>query len=370
MTTDVQDRPITTSPSETILRHVDPADWDAYLAQMDFVCQEQLYAFAHIRYRGMGMEPVVFERGGQLVGGALVMVRALPLGLGGIAVTKWGPVLVDETAPDAAEVYKQMVLALKAEFAERRHMLVSVMARPAVNQDEFSQLLALGFEPGPQLRAPDRYFVDVQRDDAGLRAGFAQKWRNRLNKAERSDLVFEHATPDQEPEFAALFRTMLERKQYVDHSAYDTIPALLAHPIPALRYELFFARHEGKAVAGAVVVKAGRTATYLYGATADAALPLSAGHFMQYNIVRWLRDNSGAKWYNLGGHDDNEGLRTFKTGLVGSTGVITPFAPNAQYAAYALPRLIGRSALLARQSIINAKRALEGLRSRSKKTAD
>lgn len=351
------------------LRHVAPQDWDGYLARMDFVCQEQLYAYARLRYGGLTAESVVFERDGEVVGGSLVLVRRLPLNLGGIAVTKWGPVLADEAAPDAALVYRQMVEALKAEFAERRNMLLSVMARPAVNQDEFDQLLALGFRPGAQLRAPERYFVDVRHDDAGLRAGFAQKWRNRLNKAEASGLVFERATAEQEPEFAALFRTMLERKQYVDHSAYETIPALLNHPIPALRYELFFARHEGRAVAGAVVVKAGRTATYLYGASDDAALPLSAGHFMQYNIIRWLRDNTRTKWYNLGGHDDNEGLRTFKTGLVGKTGAVMAFAPSAQIATHIVPRVLGQAALMARQTVINAKRGLEGWRSRPKKAA-
>ena len=103
-------------------------------------------------------------------------------------------------------------------------------------------------------------------------------------------------------------------------------------------------RHEGEVVAGAIIFKAGDRAVYLYGATNDKALPLRAGYFMHWHIIRWLRDNTPAHWYDLGGTDGFQGLHQFKKGMVGDAGVITPVPPVANYAAYRLPSLLGDAA--------------------------
>ena len=62
---------------------------------------------------------------------------------------------------------------------------------------------------------------------------------------------------------------------------------------------------------------------------------------MHWHIIRWLRDNTRATWYDLGGTDGFQGLHQFKKGMVGDAGVITPVPPVANYAAYRLPFLIG-----------------------------
>src|SRR5215217_7757563 len=82
-------------------RIVDGAEWDRTVAGFDEVCQEQLHAFAVIRWPAVKQEPVLFTLNGEIVGGALVMVQALPLGLARIAVSKWAPMLKDSSRPDA-----------------------------------------------------------------------------------------------------------------------------------------------------------------------------------------------------------------------------------------------------------------------------
>ncbi|UXN71540.1 GNAT family N-acetyltransferase [Devosia neptuniae] len=340
---------------------VDGPAWDRILADFDGACQEQLYAFAHARWPSARHEPIVFSSAGEVVGGCLVMIQPLPLGLGAVAVTKWGPALKNASDPAAPKLYEAIIDALMAEYAGRRRMTLSVLPRvsPEPDNSEFTLLVEKGFSPGPSLRSPDRYLVDVRLSDAEQRKSVQQKWRNRLNKAERSGLVFERGGLAQKPEFDALFQAMLARKQYTDHSAYDTLPALLGHEVETLRPELFLVRHEGEAVAGAIVFKAGDTAVYLYGATNEKALPLSAGHFLQFNIIGWLRENTNARWYNLGGTDGAEGLHIFKSGLIGSTGAIRPFPPTANYAAHSMPRIIGNTAFWARDIVGRLKRGLE-----------
>jgi lipid II:glycine glycyltransferase (peptidoglycan interpeptide bridge formation enzyme) len=344
-------------------RKVDGQEWDAVISRFDGVCQEQLFAFASIRWPGIVPEPRLFERNGKFVGGALVMVQRLPLGLAQIAIIKWGPMLADARASDAAALYAGMIEALVAEYADQRGMMLSVLphAAPGEHNDEYQALRDRGFKRGAVLRFPDRYLVSLRLSDEAQRKSFGQTWRRQLNKSEKSDLSFEHAGAERIDEFKTLYAAMSDRKQFPDYSAFDTLDALMAMEEP-LRPELFFVRHEGEVVYGAVIFKAGERAVYLYGASNDQALPLRAGYFMHWHIIRWLRDHTGARWYDLGGTDGFQGLHQFKKGMVGDEGVIRPVPPVANYASRPLAYMLGAGAFAAREAYNELRRRIEMVR--------
>src|SRR5688572_16542984 len=75
--------------------------WDDIIADFGGVCQEQLLTFAKLRWPKAGREPIVFRMGNDIVGGCLVMIQRFPLGIGALAVAKWGPMLKDVDRPDA-----------------------------------------------------------------------------------------------------------------------------------------------------------------------------------------------------------------------------------------------------------------------------
>lgn len=326
------------------------AVWDRLVAGFDGVCQEQLFAYARGRWPGLALEPVIFRRNGSPVGGALVMLQPLPLRLGTIALVKWGPILADADASDAEALMTAMVAYLKTEYGERRRMMISIMAavEPEKENRGFARLLELGFAPGETLRAPERYVVDIRLDDAARMARFAQKWRYHLRKALKADLKFERSESSDLGRFMKLYDAMSERKRFADHSAIATVSDLFALPEGEGRPELFFVTHEGETVAGAIVFTAGKTAAYLYGATNDAALGLRAGYFLHWTIIRWLRDETRAQWYDLGGSDGSPGLHQFKSSMVGDGGYIHPLPPAANYASDISIRLAGEAAYAAR----------------------
>ena len=344
-------------------RVVSGPEWDRTIAEFDEVCQEQLHVFATARWPAVEQEPVIFSANGRVVGGSLMMVQKLPLGIGCIAVSKWGPMLKDASAPDASAIRDGMVEALIAEYADRRGQMLSVLPRAAMAPDNtaYERLVARGFKRGSELGFPSRYIVNLRLSDADQRKSFHQKWRYHLNKSEKAGLSFEHAGPERLGEFDALYAAMTDRKQFPDHSAYETVPLLMDMDVDGLRPELFFVRHEGVVVAGALIFKAGDRAVYLYGATNEAALPLRAGYFIHWNIIRWLRDNTPAAWYDLGGTDGFHGLHQFKKGMVGEAGVITPVPPVANYASRPLPYLIGTGAFWARDVLHRSRNKLQGL---------
>ncbi|MDB5539923.1 MAG: family N-acetyltransferase [Devosia sp.] len=346
------------------MRSVTPDAWDDAIAGFEGVCQEQLATFAQARWPDVVLEPLLFHRDEEVVGGCLIMVQRLPLGLGSIAVAKWAPMLRHTGGADAGSIYAEMIEALCAEYAGRRGMMLSVLPRASLIEGnaEYALLLGRGFRKGATLLFPDRYIVNLRLSDAEQRASFHQKWRYHLNKADKAGLSFEHAAPERRAEFDALYEQMVDRKKFPDHSAYGTVPALMEMANPALRPELFFVRHAGEIVAGAIIFKAGDRAVYLYGATSAAALELRAGYFLHWHIIRWLRDNTEARWYDLGGTDGFQGLHQFKKGMVGERGVITPVPPVANYAERWWPRLLGEAAFAGREIAHAVGRQVDRLR--------
>jgi len=330
-------------------RLVSGAEWDREVGAFDDACQEQLYAFAIARWPSVVQEPVLFLRDGAVVGGCLVMMQKLPLGLAEIAVSKWGPMLKHAHGPDAQHIYAGMIEALIETYARKRGAMLSVLPRASLGpvNAEYDHLIARGFRKGSVLGFPNRYIVNLRLTDEEQRKSFQQKWRYHLNKSEKAGLSFERAPAERIGDFDLLYQAMTDRKQFPDHSAYETVPELMKLDEP-LRPELFFVRHEGALVAGALIFKAGERAVYLYGATNDKALPLRAGYFMHWHIIRWLRDNTSASWYDLGGTDGFQGLHQFKKGMVGEAGIIEPVPPVANYAARSLAFLLGNGAFQAR----------------------
>jgi len=345
------------------LRRVTIESWDREVEAFDDVVQEQLYAYAHTRWPSAVPEGLLFALGDEIIGGTLVMIQKLPLHVGAIAVCKWGPMFRDAGRPDADLLYNAMIDALHAEYAVARGMMLSVLPRavPAPRNRQYDLLAARGFRQGAVLRFPKRYIVDVRLDDAMQKQSLGQKWRYHLNKSLKAGLSFEVAGAARLGEFDALYRAMTDRKQFPDHSAYETLPALFELEVPALRPELFFVRHAGEVVAGAVIFKAGDTGVYLFGATDDRALPLRAGYFLHWEIIRWLRDNTRARWYDLGGSDGFLGLHQFKKGMVGSAGVISDVPPVANRAAGPLPMLLGTAAFAGRELGHQLKRHADAL---------
>lgn len=345
-------------------RIVSGEEWDSLIADFDEVCQEQMYAFAVNRWPSVRQEPMLFLLDGKVVGGALIMVQSLPLGLARIAVSKWAPMLKDASRPDADDVHAGMIEAMVNEYANGRGQMLSVLPRASITpfNHEYGRLIDRGFKRGSELGFPDRYIVNLRLTDEEQRKSFHQTWRRQLNKSEKAGLTFEHAGPERIDDFTALYTAMTDRKQFTDHSAYETVPALVTIDVPELRPELFFVRHEGELVGGALIFKAGDRAVYLYGATNDKALPLRAGYFMHWHIIRWLRDNTRATWYDLGGTDGFQGLHQFKKGMVGEAGVIRPVPPVANYASKPLAFLLGTGAFAARDALYALKRTIDGWR--------
>lgn len=332
------------------------ATWDRAVSAFDGVCQEQLYAYASLRWSGVQLEPVLFSDGDNTVGGALMMLQRLPMGVATVALVKWGPFLARAEDGDSA-LMGRMIDTLVAEYAQKRSMMVSIMPHAEAGEGNgmAEMLAARGFKPGVGVKFPMRYVVDVSLDDEARLAAFSQKWRYNLRKAMKAGLEFTVGSPGDIGRFMALYQAMSERKLFPDYSGIDTLEGLMAMPDGTARPELFFVSRGDKTIAGAAIFSAGKTACYLYGATDDAALDLRAGYLLHWHIIRWLRDNSRAALYDLGGTDGFAGLHQFKSGMVGDAGHISPLPPTMNFASHLPAYVAGTAAYKAREILTRSR---------------
>jgi lipid II:glycine glycyltransferase (peptidoglycan interpeptide bridge formation enzyme) len=158
--------------------------------------------------------------------------------------------------------------------------------------------------------------LDLAQSESQLRSAMDKKWRANLRKAEQSNLaVSTHDDADGAREFLDVYRQMHDRKQFRDDDRCfwaDRYTEFVAENRP----EIFMCRQDDVPLAGAIVSAIGNRAFYLHGATGDAGLEARAGYFLQWTIIRWLKER-GCRWYDLNGVASSPGVRQFKRGLTG-----------------------------------------------------
>src|SRR5262249_19888703 len=97
-----------------------------------------------------------------------------------------------------------------------------------------------------------------------------------------------------------------------------------------LKMQIVLARQEGETCAGAIVSAIGDTGVYLFGATSETGMRVSASYLVQWEAVKTLKAH-GLKYYDLNGIDPvlNPGVYHFKKGLGGRQGLeITSIGPH------------------------------------------
>ncbi len=300
---------------------------------------------------------VAVEREGRTVGLASIRVKTVP-GLGcGIAWIPSGPLTQGPEGPLSDATALQAVLeALRARFADGEGHVLRLRL-PGIAFAENAAMVDTATMAG--FHATDRapfyrsIALDLRRDEATLMARLDGKWRTDLRFALKSGLELDqcHASnarlkPEMIDRFMRLYRSVQQAKGFRP----DITPEFHFSLIQKARdytLDILIATKNGQDVAGIVTGRAGRTATYLFGATAPAGRPLRAGYFLQWEGMALAR-KAGCEWYDLGGVDpaENPDVARFKERMGGE--------PVLAQAYEARPGGIGGRAVL----------ALEGLRAR------
>lgn len=264
---------------------------------------------------------IVVRREGEPVAASEVRLVTLPLGRGGIAYTLWGPMWRRRGEASDITSFRLAVQAMVDEYVRRRGLVLRLNPRLFLEQDQacLDVLREEGLLPADEARKKQSLIIDLSHGVDELRKALDKKWRNCLSKAERSGLEIVSGTSlDLFDEFAGVYEKMLARKQFEPSASIEKHRRMQTLLPDANKMDIVVARQDGVACAGAICVTFGDTAVYLFGATDDAGMKVSASYLVQWQVVSTLVAR-GVRYYDLNGinAEANPGTYHFKRGLAG-----------------------------------------------------
>lgn len=299
-------------------------EWNAVLEKFDDASVYQSWSYEAVSSGEKSLSHLLLKKKGELVAAAQARIRRIPFTNFGVAYIRWGPLWKLHGKEPDPEVFEQVIRALRNEYACRRKLVMWVLPLlfddcsgifvPILNQE--------GFTPVSIQEVQRTLLVNLESPLQQLRKGFEQKWRNRLNRAEKNSLrVVEGCDDSLFGHFIEIYNEMHGRKRFIETSDVHQF-RLMQRDLPEdFRMRILIAFSDDKPAAGLVCSKMGEMGIYLFAATSNSGLNSQGSYLLQWRAINWLKEN-GAKWYNLHGINPelNPGTFRFKSGLSGKNG--------------------------------------------------
>jgi peptidoglycan pentaglycine glycine transferase (the first glycine) len=291
--------------TSTVRRFDEPAhaaSWDALVSAAPRGHVLQSWAWGELKTR-FGWR---VQRLGVGNAAAQVLYRSLPGGLGSIAYVPKGP-LADYA--DAASL-QPLLAAIRPLARQQRAVCLKIEPNLEDGPVLSGQLQSLGFRASPHTVQPRRtLLVDLDGGPEEVLGRMKQKTRYNIRLAGRKGVTVRPGSEADLPTFYWLMEATARRDGFGIHTRayYETAHRLF---VPLGQGRLLLAEYEGQLLAGLVVFAAGRTphggtACYMYGASADEYRNLMPTYLLQWEAMRWAREQ-GCQAYDLWGVPDEE----------------------------------------------------------------
>ncbi|MHB1653193.1 MAG: lipid II:glycine glycyltransferase FemX [Desulfitobacteriaceae bacterium] len=288
----------------------------------------QTWEWGEIKSR-TGWRPwrLILEENGEIVAGASVLERKLPLLGIPIFYASRGPVLEwqDEKLFDA-------VLEEIQKLAKRRGAIFlkidpDIPASAKGLEDYFRRRGFRLAETGKGFEGVQPKYVfrlDISLDEETLLAQMQQKTRYNIRLADKKGVRIRRGTREDLPEFYRVLKETTERDRFLVR-AYSYFEDMYDSLIPVGLAELFIAEYEGEIIAGTLAFVIGKKAWYIYGASANQQRNVMPNYLIQWAMIRWAK-SLGCTLYDFRGVPGPEqmengspltGLFRFKKGFNG-----------------------------------------------------
>jgi len=276
--------------------------WDAFLAARpcSHILQTWLWGELKSRFE-WSADRIAVTRADEIVAGAVVLFRKLPLHLGTLAYIPKGPVLDF----DDESISQELLRGLDRLMKRHRSILLKIEPDRLAELKFSTQLATLGFRPSPQTIQPPRTnTVDITGDADAILAAMHPKTRYNIRLAAKKDVIVREATESDLIAFNSLMHVTGERDGFAVHSP-DYYAAAYRLFVPTDRARLFIATYHEQVIAGLFVFALGDRAWYFYGASGEAERQRMPNHALQWAAMQWAKSR-GCKEYDLWGVPDED----------------------------------------------------------------
>ncbi len=302
------------------------AAWDAFVAQHPHGHFLQSWAWGRLRerwgWRALRLAAVADD--GARVAAAQVLVRRSLAG--SLAYVPRGP---------ACAPCDPAWSALRWAIRQRLPGLVALRFEPHWPEEPATRawLREQGLRPAPAVQPPSTVRIDLRAGDEALLAAMKQKWRYNIRLAERRGVTVRRGSQIDLETFYALLCETARRDAFAIRPAeyYRAVWHELAEA-----GRLYLAERGAEPLAAILVVHFGGTATYLYGASAGNGREHMPNHLLQWQAMRWARQE-GLTVYDLWGIPDAIGQAV----LAGSAADDVPVGSGGLWGVWGFKRGFG-----------------------------
>ena len=289
--------------------------WDTLLAacKRPTLLQTWQYGVALGKTTGSRADFGIIRFHGRPIGLVQVQLRPLFRRFAAARIHR-GPLWIHDEIP--GEMQKIVLRMLRRRYRLRRGKIIMFHPELRDTPAHRQQLDRTGF-----LRRESGYssiWLDLTRPLAVLRAGLHGKWRNQLSQAERSGLRVRFDSDGRQLDWLldAYEADRAERRYPGPTAAF--LRQLAETGREAAMVQVGRATHQGRPVAGILLARHGRAATYQVAWTGDEGRRLRAHNLLLWQAVEHLKAD-GFRWFDLGGINENApDLTRFKRGLGGN----------------------------------------------------
>jgi lipid II:glycine glycyltransferase (peptidoglycan interpeptide bridge formation enzyme) len=299
-------RTLDVSPGENVevLVHEDPSPdvlrvWDLLVDRTPGTDVTQFSVWAGLRGR-VGFSPLYLMayRGAELVGGAQILTRRVPV-LGGVGYLPYGPLVApDVVAPD--DVRRALVDALAVVGRQRLRILF--IQPPEGAQDTSGELLRRGFRPSSAGIAPEGSIrIDLTSDLADIRSRFGKRLKSWTNRWESRGVAIRAGDERDVPLLAELMATSAHHQGYTPLPV-DYMAALYRELAATGHAVLFVGEVNGVPVAADLMTGCGDMVRGRLSGfdRSGEATRLSVPAAIRWEMIKWAK-GQGYRWFDFGG---------------------------------------------------------------------
>ncbi|MGH3975762.1 MAG: lipid II:glycine glycyltransferase FemX [Pseudonocardiaceae bacterium] len=259
----------------------------------------QLSVWARLRGRvGFRALYLLAYRGGELVGGAQILTRTVPM-LGSVGYLPYGPLVAPDVA--AADQVRRVLVDALAVLSRRRLLMLYVQP-PEGAQDTSDELLRRGFRPSSAGIAPAGSIrIDLTADLAEIRSGFGKRLKSWTNRWESRGVT---VRAGDERDVALLAELMASSAH---HQGYTPLPldymmALYRELAATGQVVLFVGEVNGVPVAADLMTGCGNMIRGRLSGfdRSGEATRLSVPAAIRWEMIKWAK-GQGYRWFDFGG---------------------------------------------------------------------
>ena len=270
-------------------------EWDDFLRNQPNGHHVQSSAWGMFKATsGMKVIRIKIKEADEVVGGAQILVRSIPI-FGGIGYISKGPVAgVDRT--DVLDFLFDVI----EKTARRNRLLVLSVELPVDDPEYMSQLEKRRYFPSDfYIIPPTTVLVDLEEDDKEILSQMKSRTRRNIRKGLKSDLVIREGRDSDIPVVFSWMEEAGERSSYYyyDLEYYQKAIDILGG---ADILKLFVAEFEGQPVSAIYVAAFGDWAVFKWGASSGDDYDKRPNELLHWHAIQWSKSR-GCTHYDLGG---------------------------------------------------------------------